>query len=266
MAYSLQLILPALACSDHKNAMAELNNPHDRYECLVLRRTLPEWDGTKLDRNEHNLLGTLQFVAKALEIWFMFVATSLAYDVVMLLAKGSGGIPVGFILMHLEFADMKNILNPLMWTAPIPHRDKVRAMDRWGTFWLYLVVIMTAFLTILSNLMGPGTAVLILQTLQWTDTTPLPTHTFTRIGAYNYPFATDDPMDEPFPGCSQEVPEARNYSYTSKVYVSSLNAWTNSVVSSLNQEGYFHAPWTGEFRMRNLLILCWTAPIQPTGA
>lgn len=68
MAYSLQLILPALACSDHKNAMAELNNPHDRYECLVLRRTLPEWDGTKLDRNEHNLLGTLQFVAKALEI------------------------------------------------------------------------------------------------------------------------------------------------------------------------------------------------------
>ena len=40
----------------------------------------------KMDKKDHNILGTLQFVAKALEIWFMIIATCLVYDLTMLLA------------------------------------------------------------------------------------------------------------------------------------------------------------------------------------
>ena len=49
----------------------------------------------KLDQNDHEILGALQFVAKALEVWFSIIATSLVYDLTMLLATQSKGLPIG---------------------------------------------------------------------------------------------------------------------------------------------------------------------------
>jgi hypothetical protein len=51
----------------------------------------------KYDNDNHNLLGALQFAAKALEVWFVYIATSLLYLVTCFLAKRQGGMlkPVG---------------------------------------------------------------------------------------------------------------------------------------------------------------------------
>ena len=115
---------------------------------------------SKLDGEDHNILGALQFVAKGLEVWFMVVATSLVYDVALFLAKSKGGLPIGYLFTHLEFGDIRNLVNPLLWTSPIPHGNLMPSKPS-GTWKLYLFAILAASLTILTNLMGPATAVLV---------------------------------------------------------------------------------------------------------
>ena len=119
---------------------------------------------SKLDKADHNILGALQFVAKALEVWFMVIATSLVYDVALFLAKRGGGLPIGYLFTHLEFGDIRNLVNPLMWTSALPHGNLMPRKPS-GTWKLYLFAILAASLTILTNLMGPGTAVLVLPTM-----------------------------------------------------------------------------------------------------
>lgn len=183
---------------------------------------------SKLDRNDHNALGALQFVAKALEIWFFIIATTLLYDVAMLFARRGGGLPVGFFLTHLEFGDVRNLLNPLMWTAPVSHKH-------WGargatTAKLYLFAILAAFLTILVNLMGPATAVLVLPTLQWVDTPRMPVEIFKDTALSASPKG-----DEVFTGCTAVNLDVYNYTCTLDMYGSNLDRWANSAIESRKQ-------------------------------
>lgn len=185
----------------------------------------------RLDRMDHNALGALQFVSKALEVWFMLIATTLIYDVAMLIAKRGGGLPVGYMLTHLEFADIRNLFNPLMWTSPSPLSNSTSHGHFWRKTNLYLFAILATFLTILTNLMGPGTAVLVLPTLQWIDTAYVPEQVFNGIGAEDLPYG-----DESFfPDCTKEALTIRNYTCTLKVYGPSMDAWASSAVSSQRQ-------------------------------
>lgn len=124
----------------------------------------------QLDMQDHNVIGALQFVSKALEVWFVFIATSLVYDMAMLLAKKGGGLPIAFLLTHLEFADIRYLVNPLLWTSPIPHPSTSPRTRSLATGKLYLFVLLAASLTVLTNLMGPAAAVLAIPTLQWIET------------------------------------------------------------------------------------------------
>lgn len=183
---------------------------------------------SKLDRDDHNALGALQFVAKALEIWFLIIATTLVYDVAMLFARRGGGLPVGFFLTHLEFGDVRNLLNPLMWTAPVSQK-------RWGargatTAKLYLFAILAAFLTILVNLMGPATAVLVLPTLQWVDTPRKPVEIFQDTALNTHPQG-----NRTFTGCTAADLDDFDYTCTFDVYGSSLDKWANSAIESRKQ-------------------------------
>lgn len=185
---------------------------------------------SKLDRNDHNAVGALQFVAKALEIWFLIIATTLVYDFAMWFARRGGGLPVGFFLTHLEFGDVRNLFNPLMWTAPLAH-------DRWGprgggptTVKLYLFAILAAFLTILANLMGPATAVLVLPTLQWVDTPRKPVEIFNGTALDTYPQG-----DTVFPGCTAANLDDGNYTCTGDLYGSSLDKWAASAIETRKQ-------------------------------
>lgn len=45
----------------------------------------------KYNMANRNLLGGLQFVAKALEVWYVFIAGSLLYIVASSIAKKKGG-------------------------------------------------------------------------------------------------------------------------------------------------------------------------------
>ncbi|KAL8990891.1 MAG: hypothetical protein Q9169_008004 [Polycauliona sp. 2 TL-2023] len=183
----------------------------------------------KLDRQDHNLNGALQLVAKALEVWFMFVATSLVYDVGIMFAKKGRGLPVGYLLTHLEFSDIRYIVNPLLWTSPLPRNQGVPE-KRARIIKLYLFACMTAMLTVLANLMGPATAVLVLPTLQWVDTPHIMHDTFNQTAAGQSPSG-----ENLFPGCSAEQLDNGNYSCTADTYGPSLDQWAAHSTSSYKQ-------------------------------
>ncbi|KAL8922664.1 MAG: hypothetical protein Q9208_004977 [Pyrenodesmia sp. 3 TL-2023] len=183
----------------------------------------------QLDRQDHNMNGALQFVAKALEVWFMFVAASLVYDMGVLFAKKGRGLPVGYLLSHLEFTDIRYLFNPLLWTSPWPHRNSVP--EKHGRIIkLYIFAVITAFLTILANLMGPAAAVLVLPSLQWKDTPHIMDQTFNGIGAPNRPSGNDV-----FKDCNETQLAARNYSCTSRTYGPQLDEWAAQGISSIVQ-------------------------------
>lgn len=183
----------------------------------------------QLDRRDHNLNGALQFVAKALEAWFVFIATGLVYDIGILFAKKGRGLPVGYLLSHLEFTDIRYILNPLLWTSPLPHRTSTPE-KRARTIKLYIFAVITALLTILANLMGPSTAVLVLPTLQWIETPHLINETFNGTAAGLQPRG-----NQTIQGCDDTQLLARNYTCTAKVYGPSLDEWAAQGISSGKQ-------------------------------
>lgn len=183
----------------------------------------------QLDSNDHNVTGALQFVAKALEVWFMFVATSLVYDMGVLFAKRGRGLPVGYLLTHLEFGDIRYILNPLLWTSPLPRKHGVPE-KRARIIKLYTFACITAMLTILANLMGPATAVLVLPTLQWVDTPRVMHETFNHTAAGRRPYGKGL-----FPDCSAEQLERGNYSCTANTYGPSLDEWAAHNTASNKQ-------------------------------
>ncbi|MCJ1269129.1 hypothetical protein MMC22_009018 [Lobaria immixta] len=189
----------------------------------------------KLDRDDHNTLGALQFVAKGLEIWFMFVATALIYDVAMVFARRGGGLPLGYMLTHLEFSDLRNLFSRTLWTSPIPHANSSSARQHVRTTTLYLFAALAAFLTILTNLMGPATAVLALPTLQWVDTPHETDQIFNGTGAAYLPGGDSNS----FVGCNNDTLTAHMYSCSLELQGPSLDAWATSAEANVKQ----HQAW-----------------------
>ncbi|KAL9613479.1 MAG: hypothetical protein Q9167_001975 [Letrouitia subvulpina] len=183
----------------------------------------------KFDKQDHDVNGALQFVAKALEVWFMFIATSLIFDIGMMFAKYGQGLPVGYMLAHLEFGDIRYLINPLLWTAPIPHRKAPREKN-FRVLKLYLFAISTAILTILANLMGPAAAVLVLPTLQWVETKHVMDQTFNGTASADFPLG-----DWLFPGCTNDQLMDFNYSCTLDTYGPSLDELASFQQSSSKQ-------------------------------
>lgn len=124
----------------------------------------------KYDRKDHDVNGALLFAQKGIEVWFTAVATLLIYDIAMMFARRKGGLPVGYLLAHLEFTDPLNVFNPLVWKSAFSKRNNIGSSSndankpRVLTFSLFAVLI--TFLTIIANLMGPAGGVLVLPTVQ----------------------------------------------------------------------------------------------------
>ena len=184
-----------------------------------------------LDAEDHNILGGLQVASKALEAWFMFVATGLIYDVAFSLAKSSGGLPIGYFFTHLEFAHIKNLLNRLLWTSALPNGDLLPSEPA-GTWRLYVFAIFATFLTILTNLMGPATAVLVLPSLTWVDEEHAPIQVFGAFAASSPPGG-----ETMLTGCDDNHFSTRNYTCTSAVYGPSLDNWVAQLMSTAAQWG-----------------------------
>ena len=179
----------------------------------------------ELDRRDHNLLGTLQFVAKAIEVWFTFIATSLILDAIMLLAKSSSGIPLGFLLTHLQFSDVRNLANPLLWTSARISGTQSKRIRRIP---FYFFVALAIFLTILTNLMGPSFAALLIPALQWVQIFNQPQQHFQVISSGQPPSG-----DDVFPGtCISANLSASQYACTSPDFAPSLDSIAAFVDSS----------------------------------
>ncbi|MCJ1449754.1 hypothetical protein MMC28_000082 [Mycoblastus sanguinarius] len=186
----------------------------------------------EVDKKDHDILAGLQFVAQALEMWFMIIATALLYDVTMAFARSHWGLPVGYIWTHLEFSDIKNLINPLLWTSAFPRPGASSSeRKRFRSVKPFLFALLAVILTILTSLMGAATAVLLIPTLQWVETEQTPQQRFNGIA-----LAQPPRRDAVFPGsCNNSQLLAGNFSCTSRVYGPSLDEWAATGLASTEQ-------------------------------
>lgn len=63
-----------------------------------------------LDYNDHNTLGGLQLVAKALELWFLLIAMNVVHNITTVLASSGDGLPIGLLSTPWEFAESRSLL------------------------------------------------------------------------------------------------------------------------------------------------------------
>ncbi|KAI9696685.1 MAG: hypothetical protein M1820_008059 [Bogoriella megaspora] len=188
---------------------------------------------SKLDRRDHDLIGALQFVGKAIEVWFVFIASSFVYDVAMILARGSHGLPLGYFLTHLQFSDILSLLDPRFWTSvqSIPKHTGRRSQFS-SRLRLYLFVALVVFLTCLSNLVGPSIIALIQPTQQWVPVIENPDQIFQGLNSAQPPFG-----DEVFPDCASDDLEAQLYNCTNPTSASALDSmvtFAESVIRDSN--------------------------------
>ncbi|RMZ03388.1 hypothetical protein D0862_05659 [Hortaea werneckii] len=200
---------------------------------------------TKFDRQDHNLLGALQFVAKGLEIWFELIATALVYLVTMLLASKKDGLPIGYLTRPNEFADVTGLFDRLLWTS-LPMRRHNEPYKRWSRIRIWAFIAMTIVLCALCNLMGPATAVLVIPSLQWIETERVSTGTFSHLNSANppstsalYPIAIDDT----FQPCNESDFASYNYTCASYDWAEKLDAWVSSIVASAAEYSYRAITW-----------------------
>lgn len=76
-----------------------------------------------LERFNHelwNMLGALQLVAKALEVWFALIAGALIFAVMMWLAGGEAGLPLQFVTIPYEDGDPSMLWRGSFWRAYVP--------------------------------------------------------------------------------------------------------------------------------------------------
>lgn len=106
------------------------------------------------DRQTHNLLGFLQLIAKALEVWFILIATWLVYLMTIRLAQKVRGLPIGYISRPSEFAEIPSLFDAQLWSTLRERgvngqsRTSKRARSRLWTF-----ILITVLLCVLCNLM-----------------------------------------------------------------------------------------------------------------
>jgi hypothetical protein len=182
----------------------------------------------QLDKKDHNILGALQFVAKALEVWFMVLAASLVYDVTMLLAAKDDGLPLGFLMTHMEFSDIMSLGERSFWASAKPSNH---GKGWWSkkSFTLYAFVFFVTLLCIVANLMGPATAVLVIPTL---GNNEIDFHNGKRFASSG---ASDPPINASIAaGCKVAALADGNYTCTN-IYAGAVDAFSTSIIVSTNQ-------------------------------
>jgi len=152
--------------------------------------------------DDHNILGALQLVAKALEIWFGAIVGSMVYDLTMYLASTEHGLPIFYLGTHLDLS-LKLLLQKPFWTSANPPSATDQGQRTGGP---YFFIVAVAVALIVSNLMGPATALLLLPTLGW-RTVPV-----TQSEAFSHVYSAYPPAEASYTSCSTPDFGAGNYS------------------------------------------------------
>lgn len=181
------------------------------------------------DRSDHNMNGVLLFVAKALEIWFASVAGHLVYEAQKALRESNGGLPVEYSLTDLEFSDFLNLFEISKWTRPI--RCVPRSPKRRRQVSKLCAFVLFAFLmTILVNLMGPATGVLIQPSIQYIDQHRYAAEQFLQMQSHVAPA-----FGPGFRGCNPEELENHRYACADYMQGTELDSMMSSVVSPIRK-------------------------------
>ncbi|KAJ0417629.1 hypothetical protein BJY00DRAFT_303344 [Aspergillus carlsbadensis] len=184
----------------------------------------------RLDRTNRNVLGVLQFVAKALEVWFMYVAGSFVYRSVLFLSAKDRRLPISLLLVYAEFMDLL-FLKDLALKARELARDRRHAAGPTKPVYpvLFLFILLVAALSVIANLMGVATATLAIPSLQFIDINKNDSLAFRELLAYAPPREGDTFL------CEDGELASRRYSCTEQVYSSSMDEMVESAVSTIWQ-------------------------------
>jgi hypothetical protein len=184
----------------------------------------------ELNTDDHDILGALQLVAKALEMCFIFLAGCLVYDLMMLLARRGDGLPMRYLTTPGEFSQLRRFLDPSLWSSVNPFtsnsqiQNSVLSSSQPRTPKLILVsfILFIAAISIICNLMGPATAILLLPTLVWREV-PIQTQAFTGI-------ASAEPPADILGYCNASSLAAGQYSCTEYLIKDSVDLMLSSIV------------------------------------
>ncbi|KAF2167799.1 hypothetical protein M409DRAFT_53763 [Zasmidium cellare ATCC 36951] len=188
----------------------------------------------KYDRQTHNLVGALQFTAKALEVWFIMIATWLVYLVTAKLAAASSGLPIAYLTRPSEFDKIPSLLDPLLWST-LRRLPSSRSNARQGRRRIWVFVGLTIALCAICNLMGPAVAVLLIPTLQWKNTRRHAEAKFSSFNSNSTPsvdgFAFSDE-----PSCTAANFSALEYSCANH-WAASLDSWVEGYGAARSNGG-----------------------------
>ena len=190
----------------------------------------------RYDKHDHNTLGALQFVAKALELWFIFVAGLLLYNVTMLLAAGNHGLPIGLLTSPVEFADPRSLIDTIR-AANRSRHQRTTSVSIGSKFILGSFILLVAFMCLIVNLMGPAVAVLVIPTLQWVELEKNASHSLKTFQLGDMPEVRADVgmNGTVFPNCHSDDITARRFSCNAGAYAASLDTWVDAAIAGNSQ-------------------------------
>lgn len=193
---------------------------------------IPQARMKSFDKEDHNLLGGLQFVAKGLEVWFGIIAAALVYLITMRFAGKKEGLPVGYLTRPTEFADVVALMDPLLWTTgPTPFGVNKHAGEKRLGRRVWTLIFLSVFLCILINLMGPATAVLVIPSLQWIETGNIGDRQFSDLNAGSPPLITNEGwLWWASPSCDETDFNTQNYTCLQFPFGDALDTWTQSAL------------------------------------
>ncbi|KAI8628511.1 hypothetical protein F5Y19DRAFT_486170 [Xylariaceae sp. FL1651] len=203
------------------------------------------FNGTsQLDKTNHDVLGSLQLVAKALEVWFTFICGCLIYNLSMLFASGADGLPLRYLFTHVEFGDLLSLFSLSFWStafrpAATPRTDDEDAIStpvRKRRLIMCGFVLLVSAITVIANLMGPAVAVLLLPTLGWKDM-PIPqSQAFQQMASSTPPANQDNTF-----GCKGADLASGKYSCSSSAMEIVVDTMIGNIATYHPSAGVFSA-------------------------
>ena len=186
----------------------------------------------KLDKQNHDILGALQIVAKLLEMWFTFLVGNLVYNLALRFAE-KDVVDINLLTMYAEFLDLRYLKD--LWKS----FWRVRAHNKAGTgkkapVTLYFFVVFVALLCIIANVMGPTAAILVLPTLQLVDINQQENVVFDKV------LSASPPADFA-PVCNSTTLDAGHYSCAAPLNTYALDELQASAAATSNQRFYRNA-------------------------
>jgi hypothetical protein len=197
----------------------------------------------ELDKQNHDALGALLFVAKVLEVWFTYVAGCLVYNLALRLAR-QDRFPTSMLTVYAEFLNLLSLKDLVRMFREVAKEKKndltgfiaSTARARRRRYLLYTFIGVVVVLCIVANLMGVATAVLVLPTLEWVDINSQDHVVFGGLGS------SEPPRDKAVAaGCSTAELKAGNYSCTANLYAASLDELVAAAILTDEQYLGHHA-------------------------